>query len=75
VLYLGAKGIACSAGSACSTDKQKSSHVLEALGLSDERVGSAVRFSLGKSTTKKDIDRVMKVLPAIVEKVIKMKQA
>jgi len=72
VLYLDAKEIACSAGSACSTDKQEPSHVLKALGLSQDRIESAVRFTLGKSTTKKDIDKVMKVLPEIVEKVRNM---
>ncbi len=69
ILYLDAAGIQCSAGSACTTDSLEPSHVLKACGYSEERARSSVRFTLGRGTTKKDIDYVMKVLPGIVEKV------
>jgi cysteine desulfurase len=48
--------IAVSAGSACTSDMPESSHVLNAMGISSEIAFSSVRFSLGKYTTKKDID-------------------
>lgn len=66
ILYLDAYGISCSSGSACSTESNEPSHVLKACGMSDERAFGSIRFSLGKFTTKKDIDYVMKYLPNIV---------
>ncbi len=48
-------GIALSAGSACSSGKVKASHVLKAMGASEEEAGSAIRVSLGWSTTEKQI--------------------
>ncbi len=67
VLYLDAYGIAASTGAACATNKNESSHVLRAIGLSEEEIKGSVRFTLGRSTTKQDIDYVMKYLPKIVE--------
>jgi cysteine desulfurase len=69
ILYLDAKGICVSSGSACTTDSDELSHVLEACGYDKKRMISSIRFSLGRSTTKKDIDYVLKVLPGIIEKV------
>lgn len=59
VLYLDAKGIYTSTGSACTTENNTSSHVLDAMG-ADGR--SAVRFTLGRATKKHDIDNVVKNL-------------
>lgn len=72
ILYLDAKGIACASGAACSTDSDEPSHVLRACGFSDERTKSSIRFTLGRSTTKKDIDVVMKQLPGIIDTVRNM---
>ncbi len=72
VLYLDAAGISVSTGSACAEDSQSGSHVLKACGYEKRRVDSAVRFTLGKDTTEKEIDRVVSVLPGIVEKVRSM---
>ncbi len=74
ILYLDAKGIYVSSGSACTTDSDDLSHVLKACGYDDERMKSSIRFSLGKDTTKKDIEYVLKVLPEVVEKVRMMKK-
>lgn len=71
ILYLDAKGVACASGSACSTDSDEPSHVLTACGLSKDRIASSIRFTLGRSTKKSDIDTVMEVLPGIIEKVRK----
>ena len=71
VLYLDAKGVAVGTGSACETANPKPSHVILALGKSKESALSTIRFSLGRSTTKKDLDYVMSILPGIVEKLRK----
>lgn len=72
ILYLDAKGIACASGAACSTDSDEPSHVLRACGVSQEGMKSSIRFTLGRSTTKKDIDAVMKQLPGIIDTVRNM---
>lgn len=71
VLYLDSYGISASSGSACSTDSNLPSHVLKAVGHSDERANSSIRFTLGKSTTKQDIDYVMKYLPKVIQELRK----
>ncbi|MFC1756587.1 cysteine desulfurase family protein [Patescibacteria group bacterium] len=68
ILYLDAKGIASSTGSACSSDSLEPSHVIKAIGRCHEHVHGSVRFSLGKENTKEDIDYVLKVLPDIINK-------
>ncbi len=72
LLYLDAKGISCSTGSACSAADLAPSHVILALGKSYEYAHGALRFSLGHSTTKHDIDYVMEVLPDIVKRLRSM---
>lgn len=67
ILYLDSKGIACSTGSACTSESLDPSHVILALGKPYEFAHSSMRFTMGKSTTKKDIDYVLDVLPKIVE--------
>jgi len=63
------EGIAASSGSACSSGAVQPSHVLLAMGLPPEQAGPSVRFSLGWLTTAAEIDRVLEVFPAIVERV------
>ena len=53
VLYLDAKGIAASFGSACATDTLEPSHVLKACGLDDKRIRGTLRLTLGRDTKKK----------------------
>ncbi|MEJ7763112.1 MAG: cysteine desulfurase family protein [Thermomicrobiales bacterium] len=55
LLALDMEGIAASAGSACTAGRAEPSHVLEAMGLSDERCRSSVRFTVGWDTTTEDI--------------------
>ena len=69
VVILDSKGIACATRSACKEgDEDEGSYVIEVLGYSKERSKSSLRFSLGKSTTKRDIDYVVKILSKSVDK-------
>lgn len=68
LLYLDEYGITIGTGSACATGSDEGSHVLHAIGKPKTLIESSVRFSLGKNTTKDDIDYVMTYLPVIVKK-------
>jgi cysteine desulfurase len=72
LLYLDLEGIAISTGSACASGSLDPSHVLLATGLSPERAHGSVRFSMGRSTSEKDISYVLEVLPGVIEKVRSM---
>ena len=61
-------GVAVSSGAACSSGSLEPSHVLAAMGLPRERADSSIRFSLGRGTTVEQVDRVLEVLPPIVER-------
>jgi len=62
-------GIAVSTGSACAAGSIEPSHVLLALGHDEAAAKSAIRFSVGRNTTDEEIDRVLEVLPGVVERV------
>lgn len=66
VMYLDARGIAASTGSACSYLARKRSITLEALGLMPNEIKGSLRFSFGHSTRKKDIDYTIKILRKII---------
>jgi cysteine desulfurase len=68
LIALDLRGIACSAGSACQSGSINPSHVLEAIGVSVDVAKSALRLSLGALTTDASVDRVIDVLPMLVEK-------
>ena len=61
------RGIAVSAGSACSTGEDKPSHVLKAIGLSDKAARETIRISLGHHTSTRDIRYVAQVIQDYVE--------
>lgn len=65
VIALDLAGVAVSAGAACSSGKVARSHVLDAMGLSEDLARAAVRISLGWSTTAADIDRFLAVWPHV----------
>lgn len=69
VMLLDQKGIAASTGSACSERSQEPSHVLLAIGIPAARALSSLRFTLGRYTRDEDIDRVLKVLPFVLDQV------
>lgn len=72
ILYLDQAGICASTGSACTSKNLEPSHVILALGEPHEVAHSSLRLTLGRDTTKEDLDYVMKVLPEIVSKLRKM---
>jgi cysteine desulfurase len=68
VLYLDESEISCSTGSACSSASLEPSHVIMALKKPHEYGHGSLRLTLGRKTTKKEIDYVMKILPKVVAK-------
>ena len=68
LLGLDFAGIAASSGSACSSGSLEPSHVLLALGLKADLAQGSLRLTLGKSNTEADIDRVLEVLPELVQR-------
>lgn len=61
-------GVAASSGSACTAGSLEPSHVLLAMGVPDELARGAVRFSLGPSSHVDAIDRVLALVPRLVER-------
>lgn len=68
LIALDLEGIAVSTGSACSSGTLEPSHVLRAMGFPPHRTQNSIRFSLGASNTEADVDRVIALMPGIVEK-------
>lgn len=66
VMALDEQGIECATGSACSASNSEPSHVLSAIGLSESEIKSSVRFSLGRQTTKADLDYLVNCLKSII---------
>jgi cysteine desulfurase len=67
-LLMALPDIAVSSGSACTSATQEPSHVLTAMGLSDELADSAIRFSLGRFTTQQEIDDVIAAVHVAVNR-------
>lgn len=65
---LDTQGIAVSTGSTCASGSIDPSHVLLAMGQSHVKASSAIRFSLGRDTTAAHIDKVIALLPGLVER-------
>ena len=75
LIALDLEGIAVSTGSACSSGTLEPSHVLKAMGFPPHRTQNSIRFSLGAGNTEAEIDRVIAVLPGIVEKLRSLTRA
>lgn len=69
VLYLDNLGLAVSTGSACSASDLNPSHVLLALGQSKALAHGSLRFTMGRWTSEESVERLLQVLPEVVEKV------
>lgn len=68
LLHLDLNGICASSGSACTSGTLEPSHVLLAMSIPPEIAQGSLRFSLGRFTKDEEIERVIEVLPGIVEK-------
>ena len=68
LLLLDAQGIACSTGSACSAGVAQPSHVLLAMGADGDRARSSLRFTLGHTSTRADVDALVAALPGATER-------
>ncbi|MEV0199356.1 cysteine desulfurase family protein [Nonomuraea sp. NPDC050691] len=68
LMLLDAKGVECSTGSACSAGVAQPSHVLLAMGADAVSARGSLRFSLGHTSTRDDVDRLIEVLPGAVER-------
>lgn len=74
LLMLDMQGICASSGSACTSGSLEASHVLLALGLSEQAAKGSLRLSLGQNNTDDDVDYILEVLPPIVKQLRKAKQ-
>jgi cysteine desulfurase len=68
LMALDAEGFCTSAGSACTSGTLELSHVLQAIGLDEERGAGSLRVTLGMDNTRADVERFLQVLPRIVER-------
>ncbi|GID25636.1 cysteine desulfurase family protein [Paractinoplanes brasiliensis] len=68
LLLLDAQGVCCSTGSACSAGVAQPSHVLLAMGADEDRARSSLRFTLGHTSTSRDVDALLAALPGAVER-------
>lgn len=66
LMLLDAAGVYSAAGSACQSGAIEPSHVVTAVGLSDERALGSLRLSLGVTSTDADVDLALSVIPAAV---------
>jgi cysteine desulfurase len=68
LMLLDQKGICCSAGSACTAGALEPSHVLRAMGYSNERARGSLRFSFSRFNSESEIDQALQIIPYAVEK-------
>lgn len=69
LLALDMEDVAASAGSACTAGKSEPSHVLVAIGASDQRVRSSIRFTVGRSTTRQQVDETVGIVTEAVARI------
>lgn len=68
LMLLDAKGIECSTGSACTAGVAEPSHVLLAMGADEASARGSLRFSLGHTSTRDDVDAVAREIGGVVER-------
>ncbi len=72
LLYLDREGVYISTGSACSSGSLEPSHVLRAMNLPFSKIHGSIRFSLSRYTTDDEIDYTLKVLPGVIDTLLKI---
>lgn len=75
LIALDLEGVAVSTGSACSSGTLEPSHVLRAMGFPPHRTQNSIRFSLGAGNTEAEIDHVISIMPAVVDKLRSLTRA
>jgi cysteine desulfurase len=68
LMLLDARGIECSTGSACNAGIPQASHVLLAMGYTEEEARSSLRFSLGHSSTEAEVHALVEAIAPVVER-------
>ncbi|MFN2508688.1 MAG: cysteine desulfurase NifS [Chthoniobacterales bacterium] len=68
LILLDRHGICCSAGSACRAGSRDASHVLRAMGLTDESTRNSLRFSFGRFNTEAEVERALEIVPKVIAK-------
>jgi cysteine desulfurase len=66
-MNLDMQGIAISVGSACSSGSVNPSHVLTAMGFNTSRINGSVRFSLGRFTTRRQIEQTITTIVTLYQ--------
>jgi cysteine desulfurase len=72
LMILDQQGVCCSAGSACTTGSLEPSHVLRAMGLSNEQARASLRFSFGRLNTIQEVNSALEILARAVKKLREM---
>lgn len=67
LFVLDSAGVDCSAGSACHAGVTQTSHVLAAMGMSEDLMRGALRFSLGHTSTENDVEALLAALPKALD--------
>jgi cysteine desulfurase len=75
LMLLDERGIYCSAGSACTSGSVHPSHVLKAMGFSNHRARSSLRFSFGRFNTDEEVDAASAAVPEVIEKLRRLAPA
>jgi len=68
LLLMDSEGISCSTGAACTAGVHRPSHVLVAMGHTEESSMSSLRFSFGHNSTRRDVEEILAVLPSVIER-------
>jgi len=75
LILLDEQGLCCSAGSACTSGSIHPSHVLKAMGFSNERARASLRFSFGRYNSQGDLARACELVPGVVAKLRELSPA
>jgi len=71
-LLMALKNVACSSGSACTSESLEPSYVLRALGVEDDLAHTSIRFGIGRFTTEKEVDYTIDLVAKSVERLRSM---